>query len=77
MLYTLLGVFKIMGLPICITCGTNKQDLNTGFCKNDHDNWLEKRDSMNYFREASKNLNKTIDEIYDAIENGTDLSVKK
>jgi hypothetical protein len=63
-----------MNKSICITCGTNKQNNITGYCINDHDNWLESNDDVIYFKQASKNLNKNIEEIENAIKNGVNLS---
>jgi hypothetical protein len=64
-----------MSKCLCITCGTTEDDPITGYCKNDHDNWLEPKDEIKYFKEASTNLNKTIDEVYNSLMNGEDLSI--
>ena len=65
---------KNMSKSICITCGTNKQHPVTGYCINNHDNWLENSDDVIYFKQASKNLNKDIEEIENAIRNGVSLT---
>jgi hypothetical protein len=56
-------------LPICIICGTNKIDPITSFCINNHDDWLEETDDIKNFERASKNLEKTIEELYNMIIN--------
>lgn len=34
---------------ICLTCGIRNDHTNpTGYCRNDHDDWLELRDIINY-----------------------------
>ena len=63
--------------PICITCGTVKQDPITGFCINDHDNWLEPNDELQYFEKAIKNLGVNIGEIRRAMETDSDIIINK
>jgi len=38
---------------LCLVCGTTDEHPKTGFCKNDHDNWLEDGDDMKRFVEDS------------------------
>lgn len=63
--------------PICITCGTVKEDDTTGFCINGHDDWLESNDELQYFERAIKNLGTNIEEIRRAMESGSDIIKKE
>lgn len=63
------SVTEINANAICLDCGTAKQDPENGYCKNDHDNWLEIDDNIERFTEASEKFKKTMDEIIFCIEN--------
>jgi len=39
---------------ICLECGTAKENPITGYCINDHDDWLEEGDSFERLFEACK-----------------------
>lgn len=45
---------------ICLQCGTVRQNPETGFCVNGHDDWVEERDSVERFSELSRKLNYSI-----------------
>lgn len=53
---------------ICATCGTQFCNGKNGFCINDHDDWIDKNDSIEHFIRASVNLDMSIEEIINKIE---------
>lgn len=54
---------EINANAICIDCGTAKENSDTGFCINDHDNWLEEEDNIERFSEASVKFSKSTSEL--------------
>ncbi len=58
---------------ICITCGSTKEHHITGFCMNDHDNWLEIDDAIEAFQDASERLGVSVEEIIHAIKHNIDI----
>ena len=60
---------------ICITCGTTKQDDNTGSCINGHDNWLEVMDDVHVFYDATIKLGVSLKTIMDSFDNNTDVII--
>lgn len=46
----------INACAICEDCGTTKEDSITGYCINDHDNWIEEGESERIIKAAKKNL---------------------
>lgn len=59
---------------ICLKCGTTKEDSVTGYCINDHDDWLEQGDEPKRFSKAMKKFNVGLDELIGAIKNNIDLT---
>jgi hypothetical protein len=55
---------------VCLTCGTNQQNAKTGFCINDHDDWVEESDSV-LILNFSKKFNKSISEVLGLIKHDT------
>ena len=62
---------------ICLVCGTVKENDITGYCINDHDDWLEDKDSVERFDYAVKFFKRPINEIIECMKNGVDLVMVK
>ncbi len=60
---------------VCLKCGSTKENPETAFCINDHDDWLEANDEMERFQIASKRFGVSMEEIVSSIKNGIDLAV--
>lgn len=60
---------------ICITCGTTKLNNNTGCCINGHDNWLEEKDDVHIFYQATIKLGVSLKDIMDAFDNNSDIVI--
>lgn len=66
---------------LCITCGTFKDDGKTGYCINDHDDWLEYSDfgipeHRSVVERAMKNFNLTEDQLKQALIKGEELKIE-
>jgi hypothetical protein len=60
---------------ICVTCGTTKQNKETGCCINGHDNWLEEIDDIHLFYNATIKLGVSLKVIMDSFDNNTDIII--
>lgn len=52
---------------LCLVCGTTEEHPVTGYCKNDHDNWLEEKDTLDRFQEAVRRFKTTLEKVGEAI----------
>lgn len=62
---------------ICFECGSAKEDSKTGYCINDHDNWIELDDPIERIKEATKKFNISIEKLEASIKNNIDIPIKK
>ncbi len=62
------SIFIYTTEAICATCGSQWRDAITGYCQNDHDDWLEAGDPIDIWERCSENTGLTISEIKGKLE---------
>ena len=64
---------------VCLTCLTNEEDPENGYCINGHDNWLDHSGLMQleYIREAKIALHLTWEEIMTKLEINSGLGLSE
>lgn len=60
---------------VCYNCGTTKENPDTGYCINGHDNWIEHADS-DLIAKFSKENKIDVHEILEAINTNKCLKLK-
>ncbi len=68
------------GIPanaICMVCGTSKEDPNTAYCINGHDDWVENGDEIERIQKCALKFNATVLYLKYAMANSIDFVGKK